>query len=111
MVFGTGAKAGAAIVQHPKIKALSFTGSTGVGKYIQEKSAPFIKKLSLEVFLAVYSTGNLLVELGWKDQKIQSNLAIIPLLSPFGVQTLVSRVPLIRDTTLLIKNSSTLLLL
>ena len=88
MVFGTGAKAGAAIVQHPKIKALSFTGSTGVGKYIQEKSAPFIKKLSLEVFLAVYSTGNLLVELGWKDQKIQSNLAIIPLLSPFGVQTL-----------------------
>ena len=49
MVFGTGAKAGSAIVQHPKIKALSFTGSTGVGKYIQEKSAPFIKKLSLEV--------------------------------------------------------------
>jgi len=51
MVFGTGKSAGAAIVEHPKIKVLSFTGSTAVGKYIQEKSAPFVKKLSLEVTL------------------------------------------------------------
>lgn len=49
MVFGTGKNAGAAIVQHPKINLLSFTGSTAVGKYIQEKSAQHMKKLSLEV--------------------------------------------------------------
>jgi len=49
MVFGTGKNAGAAIVQHPKINLLSFTGSTAVGKYIQEKSAQHMKKLSLEL--------------------------------------------------------------
>ena len=37
MVFGTGVGCGAAIVEHPKIKLISFTGSTGIGKYIQEK--------------------------------------------------------------------------
>ena len=55
MVFGTGKNAGAAIVEHPKINLLSFTGSTAVGKYIQEKSAQHIKKLSLEVHFAVHA--------------------------------------------------------
>ncbi len=49
MVFGTGSEAGSEIVANPKVRAISFTGSTPVGRYIQEKSAPFCKKLSLEV--------------------------------------------------------------
>jgi len=49
MVFGTGKGAGSPIVKHPRIKLLSFTGSTGIGKYIQEASAPYVKKLSLEL--------------------------------------------------------------
>ena len=49
MVFGSGKEAGAAIVSHPKIRAISFTGSTIVGNYIQEASAAQCKKLSLEV--------------------------------------------------------------
>lgn len=49
MVFGTGKIAGSAIVKHPKVKVLSFTGSTSVGKFIQEQSADHIKKLSLEL--------------------------------------------------------------
>eukprot|EP00794_Sanderia_malayensis_P011433 gene11433-12626_t len=49
MVFGSGAEVGAEIVENPNICAISFTGSTGVGHYIQEKSAPFCKKLSLEL--------------------------------------------------------------
>jgi len=49
MVFGTGPKVGSPMVVHPKINILSFTGSTPIGKFIQEKSAPFIKKISLEL--------------------------------------------------------------
>ncbi|KAJ7369745.1 Aldehyde dehydrogenase 8 member A1 [Desmophyllum pertusum] len=49
MVFGTGPNAGAPIVQHPDIPVISFTGSTVTGQAITEMSAPFFKKLSLEL--------------------------------------------------------------
>lgn len=49
LVFGAGPKAGAAIVKHPDIPVISFTGSTATGQAITEMSAPFYKKLSLEV--------------------------------------------------------------
>lgn len=42
-------KAGEAIVQHPKISCISFTGGTLTGKKIMEKAAPFIKTISLEL--------------------------------------------------------------
>lgn len=48
-MFGTGPKAGAAIVKHPDIPVISFTGSTATGQAITQMSAPFYKKLSLEV--------------------------------------------------------------
>ncbi len=51
MVFGVGPRAGEALVTHPKVPLVSFTGSTVVGKRIQAMTAPFIKKLSLEVSL------------------------------------------------------------
>ena len=53
MVFGVGARAGEAIVKHPNVPMISFTGSTAIGKRIQEVSAPFVKRLSLEVNLIV----------------------------------------------------------
>lgn len=49
IVHGTGPKAGAAIVAHPGIKAISFTGSTRAGKEIAAVAAPMFKKLSLEL--------------------------------------------------------------
>lgn len=49
IVHGTGPKAGAAIVRHPDIPVLSFTGSTSVGRQISESVAPAFKKLSLEM--------------------------------------------------------------
>lgn len=49
LVFGTGPKAGAAIVKHPDIPVISFTGSTATGQTITQMSAPFYKKLSLEL--------------------------------------------------------------
>ena len=49
IVHGLGPKAGQAIIDHPKIKAISFTGGTNTGKLIAQKAAPMFKKLSLEL--------------------------------------------------------------
>lgn len=49
IVHGTGPSAGEAIVSHPDIKAISFTGGTKTGKHIARTAAPMFKKLSLEL--------------------------------------------------------------
>jgi aminomuconate-semialdehyde/2-hydroxymuconate-6-semialdehyde dehydrogenase len=49
IVFGLGGKVGQAIVAHPDIKAISFTGGTSTGKHIASVAAPMFKKLSLEL--------------------------------------------------------------
>ncbi len=49
IIHGLGPKAGQAIVEHPKIKAISFTGGTGTGREIARIAAPMFKKLSLEL--------------------------------------------------------------
>lgn len=49
IVHGYGAKAGMAIVSHPEIKAISFTGGTKTGETIARTAAPMFKKLSLEL--------------------------------------------------------------
>ncbi len=49
VVHGLGDKVGSAIVEHPQLKAISFTGSTRVGEYIARTAAPMFKKLSLEL--------------------------------------------------------------
>ena len=46
---GTGAKIGDAIIRHPKISAISFTGGTATGEHIARTAAPMFKKLSLEL--------------------------------------------------------------
>ncbi|RYD93478.1 MAG: aldehyde dehydrogenase, partial [Sphingobacteriales bacterium] len=49
IVHGTGPSTGEAIVRHPAIKAISFTGSTRAGAHIASVAAPMFKKLSLEL--------------------------------------------------------------
>ena len=49
IVHGLGATAGQAIVEHPDIKAISFTGGTATGAHIAKVAAPMFKKLSLEL--------------------------------------------------------------
>jgi aminomuconate-semialdehyde/2-hydroxymuconate-6-semialdehyde dehydrogenase len=49
IVHGKGERAGEAIVKHPAIKAISFTGSTRAGERIASIAAPMFKKLSLEL--------------------------------------------------------------
>lgn len=49
IVHGLGPKTGQAIVEHPDIKAISFTGGTATGARIAATAAPMFKKLSLEL--------------------------------------------------------------
>jgi aminomuconate-semialdehyde/2-hydroxymuconate-6-semialdehyde dehydrogenase len=49
LVHGTGPGAGEPMVAHPGIKAVSFTGSTAVGRRIAGIAAPMLKKVSLEL--------------------------------------------------------------
>lgn len=49
IVHGLGSKAGKAIVSHPKIAAVSFTGGTKTGAEIATIVAPMFKKISLEL--------------------------------------------------------------
>jgi len=49
IVHGLGSTTGQAIVEHPDIKAISFTGGTATGAHIAKTAAPMFKKLSLEL--------------------------------------------------------------
>ena len=49
IVHGLGTATGQAIIEHPDIKAISFTGGTETGAHIAKVAAPMFKKLSLEL--------------------------------------------------------------
>jgi aminomuconate-semialdehyde/2-hydroxymuconate-6-semialdehyde dehydrogenase len=49
IVHGLGAKVGAAIVTHPAVRTISFTGGTVTGAEIARTAAPLFKKVTLEL--------------------------------------------------------------
>jgi len=49
IIHGLGTEVGDALVRHPKIAAVSFTGGTETGAHIASVTAPRFKKLSLEL--------------------------------------------------------------
>jgi aldehyde dehydrogenase (NAD+) len=49
IVPGIGVTAGAAIVHHPDVDKVAFTGSTATGKYIMRQAAETIKNITLEL--------------------------------------------------------------
>jgi len=49
LVFGEGAEAGAAIIEHPAVSLISFTGSNAVGTQIAVRCAQLGKPVSLEM--------------------------------------------------------------
>lgn len=49
IVHGLGPEVGEAMVRHPAVKAVSFTGSTAVGRRIAGIAAPMLRKVSLEL--------------------------------------------------------------
>jgi alpha-ketoglutaric semialdehyde dehydrogenase len=49
IVTGFGPEAGAPLVEHPKVRAISFTGSSEVGRIVGQKAASNFKPCSLEM--------------------------------------------------------------
>ncbi|MBT3772610.1 MAG: aldehyde dehydrogenase [Euryarchaeota archaeon] len=49
ILHGFGPEVGQAILEHPEIGAISFTGGTATGRHVAATSAPMFKKLSLEM--------------------------------------------------------------
>ena len=49
LVHGLGPDVGQAIVEHPDIRGISFTGGTATGRIVAATAAPMFKKLSLEL--------------------------------------------------------------
>jgi aminomuconate-semialdehyde/2-hydroxymuconate-6-semialdehyde dehydrogenase len=49
VIHGNGPEAGAPLVDHPGIKAISFTGGTQTGGHVAAAAAPYFKKISLEL--------------------------------------------------------------
>jgi acyl-CoA reductase-like NAD-dependent aldehyde dehydrogenase len=49
VVHGVGEIVGAALVEHPQVNAISFTGSGDTGRRIQAAAAPTLKRLSMEL--------------------------------------------------------------
>lgn len=49
IVQGLGREAGSALVEHPDVDLLSFTGSTAVGRYVQQAAGRRLARVSLEL--------------------------------------------------------------
>jgi aminomuconate-semialdehyde/2-hydroxymuconate-6-semialdehyde dehydrogenase len=49
IVHGLGPEVGESLVRHPAVRAISFTGSTAVGRRIAGIAAPLLRKVSLEL--------------------------------------------------------------
>ena len=49
IVFGSGAEVGTAMIEHPDVRVISFTGSTETGRHVAETGGRHLKKVSLEM--------------------------------------------------------------
>jgi aminomuconate-semialdehyde/2-hydroxymuconate-6-semialdehyde dehydrogenase len=49
IIQGAGPTAGQALLEHPRVKAISFTGGTSTGRHVASTVAPQLKKYSLEL--------------------------------------------------------------
>ncbi len=49
VVTGTGAEVGEALLAHPRVRRIAFTGSTEVGRHVMEVAGPQIKRVTLEL--------------------------------------------------------------
>jgi succinate-semialdehyde dehydrogenase/glutarate-semialdehyde dehydrogenase len=49
LVIGRPAPIGEVLCSHPAVRLISFTGSTEVGKLLIEKTAPYVKRLAMEL--------------------------------------------------------------
>lgn len=64
LVHGSGSSVGRPLIEHPDIPALSFTGSSAVGKKLAESAANTLKRVSLEL-------GGKNAQIVWKDADLE----------------------------------------
>lgn len=64
LTHGTGSSVGTPIIEHPDIRCLSFTGSTGVGKGLAKSAADTLKRVSLEL-------GGKNAQIVWEDGNLE----------------------------------------
>jgi aldehyde dehydrogenase (NAD+) len=76
VVPGLGAEAGSALTKHPRVRHISFTGSVGVGKLIQETTSANVVPVTLEL-------GGKSPQLVFEDADID---AALPFLVNAGIQ-------------------------
>jgi aldehyde dehydrogenase (NAD+) len=76
VVPGLGAEAGSALTKHPRVRHISFTGSVGVGKLIQETASANVVPVTLEL-------GGKSPQLVFEDADID---AALPFLVNAGIQ-------------------------
>lgn len=76
VVPGLGAEAGAALTEHPGVHHISFTGSVGVGKMIQQSAGANVVPVTLEL-------GGKSPQLVFEDADIE---AALPFLTNAGIQ-------------------------
>ena len=49
IVYGAGSEVGTALIEHPDVRVISFTGSTETGRHVAELGGRHLKKVSLEM--------------------------------------------------------------
>lgn len=49
LVYGAGQVAGAALVEHPRVNVITFTGSNETGRWVNEKAGGLLKRVHLEL--------------------------------------------------------------
>jgi aldehyde dehydrogenase (NAD+) len=77
IINGHGKEAGAALVQHPKVDKIAFTGSTATGKEIMRMASATMKNITLETGgkspLLVFEDANLDLAVKWSHEGIMQN--------------------------------------
>jgi len=77
IINGHGREAGAALVQHPKVDKVAFTGSTATGKEIMKMASATMKNITLETGgkspLIVFEDADLELAATWSHGGIMSN--------------------------------------
>jgi betaine-aldehyde dehydrogenase len=74
VVPGSGSEAGDALVRHPLVRKISFTGSTEVGKRIMELAARDLKRVSLE--LGGKSPNIVFADADWEHAAVSSPMSV-----------------------------------
>jgi betaine-aldehyde dehydrogenase len=74
VLAGSGAEIGAALVRHPLVRKIGFTGSTAVGSSIMEMAARDIKRVSLE--LGGKSPNIIFADADWEEAARTSPMSV-----------------------------------